>query len=107
MSTPTDMCDLTAVELRRMIGTKEVSPVELLESCIARIEAVNPAVNALVAMDLDAARRAARDAEKAVMRGDELGVLHGLPTGVKDLNDTAGVRTTDGDRKSTSLNHSH
>src|SRR3546814_7363465 len=96
MSTPTDMCDLTAVELRRMIGTKEVSPVELLESCIARIEAVNPAVNALVAMDLDAARRAARDAEKAVMRGDELGVLHGLPTGVKDLNDTAGLRTTYG-----------
>src|SRR3546814_10204104 len=47
-------------------------------------------------MDLDAARRAARDAETAVMRGDELGVLHGLPTGVKDLNDTAGLRPTYG-----------
>ncbi|MFN4088510.1 MAG: amidase [Alphaproteobacteria bacterium] len=96
MTTPTEMCDLSAVELRRMIGTKEISPVELLDACIARIEAVNPAVNALVAMDLDAARRAAREAEQAVMRGDELGVLHGLPTGVKDLNDTAGLRTTYG-----------
>src|SRR3546814_19935839 len=47
-------------------------------------------------MGLDAAGRAARDAEKAVMLVDELGVMHGLPTGVKDLNDTAGLRTTYG-----------
>jgi Asp-tRNA(Asn)/Glu-tRNA(Gln) amidotransferase A subunit family amidase len=90
------LCDLPAVELRRLIGTRRISPVELLADCLKRIEAVNPAVNAVVAMDIDGASRAARDAEAAVMRGDRLGALHGLPIGVKDLNDTAGLRTTYG-----------
>jgi len=91
-----ELCDLSAVELRRLIGRKKVSPVELLDSCLMRIRATDGAINAMVALDEKAARKAARDAEKAVMRGDDLGILHGLPLGVKDLSDTAGLRTTYG-----------
>ena len=92
----TEPCDLSAVEARRLIGRKALSPVELLESCLSRVEAVNPAVNAMVALDTDRARAAARDAEAAVMRGDHLQPLHGLPVGIKDLEEVAGVRTTYG-----------
>lgn len=92
----TEPCDLTALEARRLIGRKALSPVELLDSCAGRIAAVNPAVNAMVALDLDRAGAAARAAEAAVMRGDPLGLLHGLPLGIKDLQETAGLRTTYG-----------
>ncbi len=92
----TEPCDLSALDARRLIGRKALSPVELLESCAARIEAVNPAVNAMVALDLDRARATARQAEAAVMRGDALGLLHGLPVGIKDMEETAGLRTTYG-----------
>ncbi|WP_245185387.1 amidase [Falsiroseomonas frigidaquae] len=92
----TSLCDLPAVELRRLIGTRRISPVELLQDCLRRIEAVNPAVNAIVALDAEGGLKAARAAEAQVMRGDKLGPLHGLPVGIKDLNDTAGLRTTYG-----------
>ena len=94
--TATEPCDLPAVEARRLIGRKALSPVELLESCLRRIEAVNGAVNAFVALDTDRARAAAREAEDAVMRGGEFGPLHGLPVGIKDLEEVAGLRTTYG-----------
>ncbi|MGO4303335.1 amidase [Cupriavidus sp. RAF12] len=86
----------SAVELRRLIGSKEISPVALLEACIARIEAYNPAINAITATCFDRAREEARAAERAVMRGEPLGLLHGLPLGVKDLEATAGLLTTYG-----------
>src|SRR5690242_16007037 len=86
----------SAVELRRMIGAKEISPVELLEACIARIERLNPAVNAVTATCYGRARAEAKAAERAVLAGDPLGLLHGLPTGVKDLDDTGGLLTTYG-----------
>lgn len=91
-----ELCDLTAVEARRRIGSKELSPVELLEACIARIEAVNPAINAVTARDFARAREAARQAEATVRNGEKLPLLHGLPVGVKDLQETAGLRTTYG-----------
>jgi len=96
MSRDNDLPGRSAVELRRMIGAKEISPVELLEACIARIEAVNPAVNAITATDFVAARAAAKRAEKQVLDGEPLGLLHGLPLGVKDLENTAGLLTTYG-----------
>ena len=89
-------CDLNAVELRWLIGTKRLSPVELLDSCIDRIEALNPSLNAIVNPCLERARAEAAAAERAVVRGDALGRLHGLALGVKDLNHVAGVRTTFG-----------
>jgi len=87
---------LTAVEARRLIGVKQLSSLELLESCIGRIEAVDPAVNAMVARDFERARVAAKAADAAVARGDSLPPLHGLPVGIKDLEATAGLRTTFG-----------
>ena len=89
-------CELTAVEARRLIGTKQLSSVELLDSCIGRIEAVDHAVNAMVARDFERARVTAREADAAVARGDALPPLHGLPVGIKDLEPTEGLRTTFG-----------
>ncbi len=89
-----ELVTLSAVELRRMIGARQLSPVELLDACIARIEAIDPAVNAICARDFDRAREQAKRDEAAVMAGEELGLLHGLPCGVKDLDATAGLRTT-------------
>src|SRR4249920_3661936 len=92
----TEPCDLTAVEARRLIGQKKLAPTELLASCIARIEAVDHAVNAMVARDFDRARGTAKEADAAVVRGNDLPPLHGLPIGIKDLQDTGGLRTTYG-----------
>lgn len=92
----TEPCDLSAIAARRLIGARGLSPVELLESCLKRISAVNPAVNAVVAMDVDRAKEAAKEAERKVMAGEALGALHGLPLGVKDLEETEGLRTTHG-----------
>ena len=90
------LCQKSAVELRRLIGSRQLSPVELLDACITRIERFNPAVNAICATDFTRAREAARLAEAQVMRGSPLGPLHGLPIGIKDLQDTAGLLTTYG-----------
>ena len=92
----TELLSLSAVEMRRLIGAKRLSPVELLEASIQRIEALNPGINAVTATCFDRARDEARAAEAAVMRGDSLGMLHGLPTGIKDLEDTAGLLSTYG-----------
>jgi Asp-tRNA(Asn)/Glu-tRNA(Gln) amidotransferase A subunit family amidase len=95
-TTASELCDLSATEARRLIGTKEISPVELLESCIARIEAVDPAVNCMVSRAVERAREEAKVAEEMVMDGEDLGLLHGLPIGIKDLEATEGLRTTYG-----------
>ena len=90
----TEPCDLTAVAARRLIGRKKLSPVELLESCLRRIATTNKVSNAIVAMDEALAKKQAKAAEKQLMRGDALGLLHGLPAAIKDLNPVAGLRTT-------------
>ncbi|MCZ8184334.1 MAG: amidase family protein [Beijerinckiaceae bacterium] len=89
-------CDLPAVTARQAIISRALSPVELVESCIARIEAVDPAVNAMIARDFEGALAEAREKEAAIMRGDPLGPLHGLPLAVKDLIDVEGLPTTFG-----------
>jgi len=95
MTSNPDLVSRSAVELRRLIGNGEVSPVELLEACIARIEPVNPFVNAVTATCYERARAEARAAERAVReKGRPLGLLHGLPLGVKDLEATEGLLTT-------------
>ncbi|QNK70782.1 amidase [Variovorax sp. PAMC26660] len=94
MPNTTELVEQSAVELRRLIGSKAISPVELLQACIARIEQVNPFVNAVTATCFDRARTEAEAAEAAVMQGDPLGLLHGLPLGVKDLEPTEGLLTT-------------
>ncbi len=90
------LLSLSAVELRRRIGSKEISPVELLEACIERIRAIDPAVNAMAATDFAQARKNAQKAESEARKGEPLGRLHGLPTGIKDLHETAGLLTTYG-----------
>jgi Asp-tRNA(Asn)/Glu-tRNA(Gln) amidotransferase A subunit family amidase len=90
----TEPCHLSAVEARRLIGLKKLSPVELMESCLKRIDATNPAVNAIVVIDKDAAMKQAREAEQLVVNGGTLDVLTGLPVGIKDLNPVEGMRST-------------
>lgn len=91
-----DIVVKSARELRASIANKALSPVEVFDAFAARIERVNPAVNAIVAMDLDRGREEARKAEEAVMRGAPLGLLHGLPVGINDLHLTRGLKTTFG-----------
>jgi amidase len=86
----------TACELAFLIATKAVSPVEVLAAHLAVIARVNPKLNAIVTLVEEGARTLAKDAESAVLRGDALGVLHGLPVAIKDITPTAGVRTTYG-----------
>lgn len=93
--------ELGAVEARELVGRRELSPVELLDSCLARIDAVDPAVNAMVIRADDRARAEAIAAERALAAernedGDQLGPLHGLPVAIKDLQATEGIRTTYG-----------
>ncbi|HCV28281.1 MAG TPA: amidase [Dehalococcoidia bacterium] len=87
---------IPAHELVRMMSTREVSPVELTEWTLRRINETNDTLHAYLTVAADHAMESARIAEAAVMRGDELGPLHGLPFPIKDLVPTAGIRTTFG-----------
>jgi Asp-tRNA(Asn)/Glu-tRNA(Gln) amidotransferase A subunit family amidase len=91
-----ELCDLSAVRLRRMIGAGEISPVELLAACRARTKRVNPRLNAITTACWERAEAEAEQAEQVVRAGGPLGPLHGLPVGIKDLQLTEGVRTTFG-----------
>ncbi len=92
--TATEPCDLSAVEARRLIGAMKLSPVELLDSCLERIAATNGTVNSVVAMDEPLARKRAKEQADDVAKKRPLGVLHGLPVGVKDLEPVKGMRST-------------
>ena len=81
---------------RDMIASGEISPVELTELYLRRIDALNPKLNAYLTVVGDMAMGWAREAEAAVQRGDTLGPLHGVPISIKDLNATKGIRTTNG-----------
>jgi len=92
--TDQDICWMSAVDLARAIKKKKLSPVEVIKTFLERIEAINPKVNAYVTVTADSALAEAKRAEKAVMKGEELGPLQGVPVSVKDLIFTKGVRTT-------------
>jgi aspartyl-tRNA(Asn)/glutamyl-tRNA(Gln) amidotransferase subunit A len=94
----TDLCFTPATDLAALIRRKELSPVEVTETVLARIARLNPALNAFCTVTAEAALAEARAAEAAVARGDALGPLHGVPISVKDLTNTQGVRTTRGSR---------
>lgn len=93
---PDELCDLGAVDLAARIRRKDVSAREVMAAHLARIERVNPKVNAIVTLVADRAMAGAARADELTARGGPLGVLHGLPVAHKDLVDTAGIRTTRG-----------
>jgi len=93
-----DLCFTPAVALREMLRGKVISPVELIEIFLERIEKINPAINAYVTLVPEIALEKARKAESAIMRGDEIGLLAGLPVSIKDVVPTAGIRTTYGSK---------
>ncbi len=91
-----DLCFTPATDLVRMIRNRTVSPVEILRATLARAEALDARLNAICTPMFETALQEARAAEAAVMRGDHLGSLHGIPTTIKDLAFTKGVRTMGG-----------
>src|SRR6266850_2185587 len=93
-----ELCYMPALELGEAIRAKKVSPVEVVDAVLARIERLNPTLNAYCTVTAAAARAAAKEAEAVVMRGDALGTLHGIPVSIKDLVATKGVRTTHGSK---------
>ena len=90
-----ELTSSSAVQLCEMIRRREVSPIELIEAHLRRIEKLNPSLNAIVTVSPDALVRA-KEAEAAMMQGDAFGPLLGLPITVKDTIETAGLRTTSG-----------
>jgi aspartyl-tRNA(Asn)/glutamyl-tRNA(Gln) amidotransferase subunit A len=86
----------SAEALAAAIRTRQLSPVEAVETCLSRIERAQPLLNAFITVCADQALADAREAERALMRGRALGPLHGVPFSVKDLVATRGVRTTYG-----------
>lgn len=86
----------SATEMQRLLRAKKISARELLDLHLKRINEVNPKVNAIVTLVEDQAKQAAQKADEAAAKGRFLGLLHGLPTAHKDLQDTKGIRTTYG-----------
>lgn len=86
--------DLELTEAAAWVRGKKVSPVELTRDCLTRIEKLNPILNAFITVTAESALEQARAAEQEIQRGGWRGPLHGIPIALKDLIDTAGVRTT-------------
>jgi Asp-tRNA(Asn)/Glu-tRNA(Gln) amidotransferase A subunit family amidase len=90
-----ELLKVSAVKLAAMIRGREVSPVEVVGAYLRRIEEINSRLNAIVTLATDAVDRA-REAEGAIMRGGEVGMLHGVPITIKDTIETEGLKTTSG-----------
>ncbi len=90
------MIDLSISEAAELLRRKKISPVDLTTACLDRIERLNPVLNAFITVTDEGALAQARRAEDEIQRGEWRGPLHGIPIGLKDLIDTAGVRTTCG-----------
>ncbi len=93
-----ELCFWSASEMAAAVKKKKLSPVEIVDALLARIEKVNPKVNAYCTVVPEMAREAAKKAETEVMRGEKVGPLHGVPVSIKDLTLTAGIRTTWGSK---------
>ena len=94
----TELCFLSAVELSRLMGSKDLSPVEVIQAHLERIEATEPALNSFITRPGEEALEAARRAEEEIGLGRCRGPLHGVPVGLKDLYYVKGVRNTSGSR---------
>ena len=94
----TDLCYTPATELARLYRAKKLSPVEVTDAVLARIERLNPKLNAYLTVTADHARELARAAEARATRGELKGPLDGIPYSIKDLEPTAGIRTTYGSK---------
>src|SRR5208283_3047045 len=94
----TDLCFTPATELKQLIAARKLSPVELVDAILARIEQLNPILNAYLTVTPDFARARARESEARARAGTLRGPLDGIPYSVKDLELTAGVRTTFGSK---------
>ncbi|MFI1304721.1 amidase [Streptomyces sioyaensis] len=94
--TPTDICFLDATDLAARIRTRELSPLEVVQAHLDRIEETNPKLNAVVTVTAEQALVAAKTATEAVLHDRPLGPLHGVPFTIKDSLDSAGVRTMRG-----------
>jgi aspartyl-tRNA(Asn)/glutamyl-tRNA(Gln) amidotransferase subunit A len=90
----TDLHWMTATEAARTIAVRELSPVELMGGLLERIGRLDPKLNVFIRLDGDAAMDAARAAEVEIMSGRQRGPLHGVPVGIKDIIDVAGLPTT-------------
>lgn len=89
-----DLTNLNLHEVAALVKEKKISSVEITRACLARIELLNPSLNAFITITADSALAQARQAESEVQKGQWRGPLHGIPIALKDLIDTAGVRTT-------------
>ncbi|HEU5257126.1 MAG TPA: amidase family protein, partial [Vicinamibacterales bacterium] len=94
--TSDDVTARSLVDAAELLRSRKVSPVELTNACLARIERLNPALNAFITVTAEQALVDARAAEAEIARGRRRGPLHGIPIALKDLFDTAGVKTTAG-----------
>src|SRR5258707_31133 len=90
------MIDLSISEAAELLRQKKISPVDLATACLDRVELLNPVLNAFITVTHESAMAQARVAEDEIQRGQWRGPLHGIPVGLKDLIDTAGIRTTCG-----------
>lgn len=91
-----DLTSISIVEASQRLRSRAVSPVELTEACLKKIEELNPRLNAFITVTGEEALAQARQAEVEIGRGKWRGALHGIPVSLKDLIDVAGVRTTGG-----------
>ena len=91
-----DICFMSAYDMLDAIKRQELTSEDITEALIERIEKINPIVNAYCTTTFDLAREMAKNADNAVKKGEPLGVLHGIPTSIKDLMMTKGIRTTYG-----------
>ena len=94
----TELHYMSAWELSGLIRDRQISPVEVVEACLERIEATEPTLNSFITVLPEQARASAERAEQEINRGNYRGPLHGIPVGLKDLFETAGIRTTSGTR---------
>jgi aspartyl-tRNA(Asn)/glutamyl-tRNA(Gln) amidotransferase subunit A len=90
------MIDLTIIEASGLLRQKKLSPIDLTKACLDRIDRLNPTLNAFITITRESAIADAETAEREINQGKWRGPLHGIPIGLKDLIDTAGVKTTCG-----------